>query len=93
MQQLPRDLHLLCPRQNDDDYGRYEEDASQGSEDVKADADTIIKIAEAKTRRQKFVSSLQLLAFDGPESEQYQRYIWERLDEAMGKCDLCIREY
>jgi senataxin len=93
LKQLPRELHLLCPRQNDDDYGRYEEDVSQAGEDIKADADTVIKIAEAKTRRQKFVSSLQLLAFDGPESEQYQRYIWERLDEAMGKCDLCIREY
>jgi senataxin len=93
LKQLPRDLHLLCPRQNDDDYGRYEEDVSQARDDVKVDEDTIIKIAQAKTRRQKFVSSLQLLAFDGPESEQYQRYIWERLDEAMGKCDLCIREY
>jgi senataxin len=93
LKQLPRDLHLLCPRQNDDDYGRYEEDPPQASEDVKIETDTLVKIAEATTRRQKFVSSLQLLAFDGPESEQYQRYIWERLDEAMGKCDLCIREY
>ena len=66
---------------------------SQAGEDVRADPGTIIRIADSKTRRQKFVSSLQLLAYDGPESEQYQRYIWERLDEAMGKCDLCIREY
>lgn len=39
------------------------------------------------------MSSLQLLAYDGPEGEQHQRYIWERLDEALGNCDLCIRQY
>ena len=39
------------------------------------------------------MSSLQLLAYDGSESEQYQRYIWERIDEALGNCDICIRNY
>lgn len=39
------------------------------------------------------MTSLQLLAYDGRESEQYQRFIWETLDEALGKCDICIREY
>ena len=39
------------------------------------------------------MSSLQLLAYDGSESEQYQRYIWECIDEALGNCDICIRNY
>lgn len=48
---------------------------------------------EAKIRRKKFISSLQLLAYDGQESEQYQRFIWDTLDDRLGKCDVCIREY
>ena len=39
------------------------------------------------------MSTLQLLAYDGKESEQYQSYIWATLGEALGKCDVCIREY
>ena len=33
------------------------------------------------------------MAYDGKESEQYQSFIWDTLDEALGKCDVCIREY
>ena len=39
------------------------------------------------------MSSLQLLAYDGDESEQYQRFIWDTLDTSLGKCDVCILEY
>lgn len=93
LKQLPPELHLLCPRQNDDDNGRYEAESPQIDESLKRDPDELAKIIDARARRKTFITSLQLLAYDGKESEQYQRYIWERLDEAMGKCDLCIREY
>ena len=93
LQQLPPELHLLCPRGSSDDPDRYDEDI----EGVPlADIDgpgRSRKIKDARARRDKFMSSLQLLAYDGSESEQYQRYIWERIDEALGNCDICIRNY
>ncbi|OAP61354.1 hypothetical protein AYL99_03557 [Fonsecaea erecta] len=89
IQRLPPGLHLFCPRQSDDDFDRYDDAPNPDPNDPVRFA----RIEETKERRKKFVSSLQLLAFDGPESEQYQRFMWEILEEALGKCDICIREY
>lgn len=94
IRQLPPSQHLLCPRQNDDDRDRYEDEHNPDI-DVEGgnDPDRLARIEETKIRRKKFISSLQLLAYDGEESEQYQRFIWDVLDEALAKCDICIREY
>jgi senataxin len=51
------------------------------------------KIKDARERRSKFIGCLQLLAYDGNETEKYQRMIWEALDETLGRCDICIRNY
>ena len=91
LQQLPLKLHLLCPRQSEEDFSSYDEAPSDS--DIKNDPEDVLKISQARARRGKFIASLQLLAYDGQESVQYQRYIWERLDDALGKCELCIREY
>ncbi|EXJ66208.1 uncharacterized protein A1O5_10824 [Cladophialophora psammophila CBS 110553] len=86
---MPPGLHIFCPRHSDDDSDRYEDERDPSPNDPVR----LARIEEAKKRRRKFVSALQLLAYDGKESEQYQRFIWETLDEALGKCDICIREY
>ncbi|OQV04182.1 hypothetical protein CLAIMM_09105 [Cladophialophora immunda] len=86
---LPPGLHLLCPRQSDDDTDRYDDEQNPDPKDPVR----LARIEETKARRRRFVSSLQLLAYDGKESEQYQRFIWDTLEEALGKCDICIREY
>ncbi|OAL22409.1 hypothetical protein AYO22_06966 [Fonsecaea multimorphosa] len=86
---LPPGLHIFCPRQSDDDTDRYDDEPNPNPDDPVR----LARIVETKERRKKFVSSLQLLAYDGKESEQYQRFIWETLEEALGKCDICIREY
>lgn len=91
---LPPGQHLLCPRQSDDDLDRYEDEWSPRVGDEGAgDPERLSRIEKAKVRRKKFISSLQLLAYDGQESEQYQRFIWDTLDQTLGKCDICIREY
>ncbi|OCT50490.1 tRNA-splicing endonuclease [Cladophialophora carrionii] len=91
---LPPEQHIFCPRDNDDDTDRYEDERDpSGNATATVDPSRPAKIEEAKKRRKGFVSALQLLAYDGKESEQYQSYIWARLDEALGKCDVCIREY
>lgn len=90
---MPKDLHLLCPRQNDDDQDRYEDSGVVADGQQEVDSARSERVGEAKARRKKFISSLQLLAYDGPESEQHQRTIWDKLDNALGRCDICIREY
>ena len=91
---LPPGQHIFCPRDSDDDTDRYEDERDANARITgQIDPHRLARIEDTKDRRRKFVSALQLLAYDGKESEQYQRFIWETLDEAMGKCDVCIREY
>ena len=89
---LPTDLHLLCPRRGDDDQDRYEDDI-ENTESATKDGDRSRRIGDTKARRKKFIDCLQLLAYDGSESSQYQKYIWNRIDDALGRCDICIRNY
>ncbi|PGH26410.1 hypothetical protein AJ80_01908 [Polytolypa hystricis UAMH7299] len=95
---LPEQLHLLCPRQNDDDMGLYNDEAVQSAtalsgEDTKPNVEILNRISEANARREKFLSCMRLLAFSGEEVETHQAWIWGRLEEMLEKCDLCIKEY
>ncbi|RMZ83774.1 hypothetical protein DV738_g1063, partial [Chaetothyriales sp. CBS 135597] len=94
IKRLPSHIHLLCPRDGDNDaQDRFDEDI-EGAVFSDTDPDPRVrKMREARSRRKKFISCLQLLAYDGPESEQYQRYIWDSLDRTIGSCDICIRNY
>lgn len=51
------------------------------------------KVQDARDRRIKFMDAMGLIAYDGPETEPYKNYIWEKLNEALSKCDLCIPAY
>jgi senataxin len=62
-------------------------------EDSKPDPERSARIKEAERRRKSFVSAMQLLAFDGSESEKWQKFIWDLLTVNLGRCDICIREY
>lgn len=97
MKRHPRELHILCPRQSDDDRDRYDDDDENPSysnnDQPAADGDRFAVIGEGTKRRKLFLGSLQLFAFDGEETIPYQNYLWERLDEALGRCDVCIRNY
>ncbi|KPI36972.1 Helicase SEN1 [Cyphellophora attinorum] len=93
LQRLGPNIHLLCPRQDEDDQDRYEEDIQGAELSETQDTARRKRIQDARQRREKFISCLQLLAYDGNESEKYQRMIWDTLDETLGKCDICIRNY
>jgi senataxin len=93
IKQLDPRIHLFCPKQGDNDQDQYQHDQEAKIGQEYLHNDRLARIEEAKSRRKKFISTLQLLAYDGEDTEQYQRYIWERLDEALGSCDVCIREY
>ena len=93
LRQLPTNIHLLCPREDVDDQDRYEEDVQGVPLSAITDIKRQHRVRDARDRREKFISCLQLLAYDGNESEKYQRMIWDVLDETLGKCDICIRNY
>lgn len=86
---------MFCPRQNEDDFDRYESDTLVGEDGSQAQSDRTKRqrIKEAEDRRQKFMDAMGLIAYDGPETEAYKNYIWERLNDALSKCDLCIPAY
>lgn len=95
IKQLPPELHLFCPRQNEDDFDRYESDTliSEDGSQPQTNQTKRQRIKEAGDRRQKFMDAMGLIAYDGPETEAYKNYIWERLNDALSKCDLCIPAY
>jgi senataxin len=94
IKRLQPELHLFCPRQNDEDFDRYEYDTSgNDSGEVGHDPDMLQRIQDARERNRKFMDAMEILAFDGPEAEPYKNYIWDRLNDAMSKCDLCIPAY
>lgn len=88
LQTLPSELHILCPRQNDDDHSRYDDD-NEVDESGRSVAQLV---AEAKDRREKFLSCMRILAYN-EEVEEIQKWIWDKIDDTLEKCDLCIKQY
>ncbi|KAJ5734929.1 uncharacterized protein N7483_000054 [Penicillium malachiteum] len=87
---LPEGIHLLCPRQGGTDFDRYE-DLTQIKDGRKVED----MVSEATSRKQKFLSSLRILAYnaDGTEEQQLQNWVLSRLDQSLENCELCIKEY
>ncbi|OJD27124.1 hypothetical protein ACJ73_01491 [Blastomyces percursus] len=94
---LPEQLHMLCPRQNDDDMGQYNDEHIQSLDsanpDVKPNVENLNRISDAALRRRKFLSCMRLLAFSGDEVEIQQEWIWRQIEHDLEKCELCIKEY
>ncbi|KAJ5194490.1 Zinc finger CCHC-type [Penicillium cf. griseofulvum] len=86
---LPEATHIFCPRKDDDDHGRYD-DLEQVDEEGKAIKDIV---AEAKARRESFLSSMRILAYHKDGVEEDQNWVLAKLDESLEKCDLCIKHY
>ena len=89
LQALPENLHLLCPRQHDDDHGLYD-DPTQRDESGKLVGEVV---EEATSRREKFLLCMRILAYNEEDVAELQAWIWRRLDDALEKCDLCIKKY
>ncbi|PYH97717.1 hypothetical protein BO71DRAFT_406762 [Aspergillus ellipticus CBS 707.79] len=89
LQSLPDNVHILCPRQHDDDHARYD-DATQVDESGKPVAELV---AEANSRKEKFLSCMRILAYNQEGVEELQTWIWRKLDDSLEKCDLCIKQY
>lgn len=85
---LPEGIHLLCPRQSPEDYNSYD-DLTQ-TEDGKSVAEIV---TEATARKQKFLSSMRILAYNADGVEELQSWVLSSLDHSLENCDLCIKEY
>ncbi|OKL62806.1 hypothetical protein UA08_01469 [Talaromyces atroroseus] len=81
LQTIPDGIHLLCPRQRRDDYGRY--DGPDGEDESQ----------RAMERRDKALSCLPILAFSQDGLEQLQDWLWRKFDDTLESCDFCIRMY
>lgn len=86
---LPEGTHLLCPRQSENDYARYD-DPSQVDEHGKSAGDIM---AEAKARKEKFLLSMRILAYNAEGVEELQTWVLSKLDQSLEQCDLCIKQY
>src|SRR5699024_8663440 len=60
LQALPDNVHILCPRQNDDDHGQYD-DPTQVDESGRNAGELV---AEATARKEKFLSCMRILAYN-----------------------------
>ncbi|KAJ5110215.1 hypothetical protein N7532_002860 [Penicillium argentinense] len=89
LRELPEGTHLLCPRQNDDDHQRYDELEQVDTQGRK------IKdlVAEANTRREKFLSCMRILAYNADGVEELQSWVLNKLDDTLEKCDFCVKQY
>lgn len=97
---LPNELHLLCPRRNDEDISPYKEKEVDRERCKRKDEEACKRVAkireakeEAKVRREKFLSCMPLLAFNEAELVEHQKWIWNRLQHSLESCELCIMEY
>ncbi|THC99106.1 hypothetical protein EYZ11_001427 [Aspergillus tanneri] len=89
LQALPDNVHILCPRQHDDDHARYD-DPNQVDESGRNIAEVV---TEATSRKEKFLSCMRILAYNQEGVEELQNWIWHKLDDSLEKCDLCIKQY
>ncbi|KAJ5699120.1 hypothetical protein N7462_001125 [Penicillium macrosclerotiorum] len=86
---LPEGTHILCPRQREDDHDRYE-DLDRVDENGRTFTDIV---QDARARKEKFLSSMRILAYNADGVEDMQTWILSKLDESLEKCDLCIKQY
>lgn len=50
-------------------------------------------MAEAKFRKEKFLLSMRILAYNAEGIEELQTWVLSKLDDSLEKCDLCIKQY
>ena len=94
-QRLNPGVHFFCLRNEEDDTARYDDAATR--EAIRTDPDAPEKLEKkklaGKARCEKFLKALQLVAYQGDDVAEYQRFLWSSLDRNLGRCDVCIRQY
>lgn len=94
LQSLPDDAHWFCPRSGNEKGFYFPDDVQLKAEDPTS---TIAKkrlaqVEEAERRKQLFLDSLLIFAYDADHATIYQEWIESQLERQMTRCDVCIRE-
>ncbi|KAK3045055.1 hypothetical protein LTS18_014677, partial [Coniosporium uncinatum] len=96
LQALNPDLHWFCPRESPTDPDAfYAEDivAQLSTEPDEAKYERHKRIKGAEERQKLVLAVLQIIAFDGPDAEQYKEWLREHLAIQLTNCDICVRQY
>lgn len=93
---LPSAVHWFCPREKpeedndnffDEDVVELEDETTQHKEERKR------RVEKAHERRNDFIQSVQILAFDGEDARPYQDSLRDGLSTQLTRCTICIREF
>lgn len=96
VQSLPTGLHWFCPRQAIDDPGIYfDEDIYTQTGQLPQDRPErhLKRVEEAHARRDLLLEAFEIFAYDSSQAETPQKYIEKALEEQLGRCDICVREF
>jgi senataxin len=88
LKEYPEELHLLCPKVNDDDiedYDRPEEDGTDATAEEK-----VARIASSVVRRETTVYLSLLLGMDASEHGELIQAWKDIVEKFLHKCDRCI---
>ena len=83
LHRLPTELHWFCEL-NDAPSARENEQPVKREESTPEDT---------TQRRDLVFECLQIFAYDGDDVVPHQEYLKRHIDEQLGKCDICIRNY
>lgn len=83
LQRLPHELHWFCELN----------DAVPAAEDGQPVKREISTVEDTAQRRDLVFECLQIFAYDGDDVVPHQEYLKRHIDEQLGKCDICIRNY
>lgn len=83
LQRLPTGLHWFCEL-NDTPFATEEGQPVRGK---------ISPPEDTAQRRDLVFECLQIFAYDGDDVVPHQEYLKRLIDEQLGKCDICIRNY
>jgi senataxin len=91
---LDKEVHLFCPKQNDDDpvdYNAFGQDDITPDDIPDPEFSRLLKAAEE--RRDMAIRCLECFAYSGTEGAFYQNALRPRINHLLKTCNICIIQY
>lgn len=90
-EEIPEQLHLFCPKVDDDDYEDYDNSEKPGDLISAEEKRTRIKVA---VERQQVAYSISLLlGISAAEADHWIRQWKDRVEALFSKCESCVRTW
>jgi senataxin len=95
LEEIPSNVHLLCPRNDDDDEVNFEDlDEDQVDENgqiIMTAAEKQKRVAEANNHKDTVYNLSLLLGIDDDTAGHYRPYWSDRVNLCLTRCDFCVR--